>query len=612
MSFLPYLFHPCVRALSLFLSVILSSPTALASIYVPLSDAALSAQAEYIAVGSIVSVEAGPNAKSQTDYRFQVHDNIRGSLPRIITVRVAGTLNPKDGGRIIRGMPRFQVNDEALLFLGQRADGSFGITHYFLGAFHSALLSDGERGWIRDLRETQAIATKSSHSPPPGTRHGTAFLNWLRSGATGAESYWTPAKPTIAAAEKFTALVADTPWGSATFRWFDFDEGHSVSWVAHPDGYINRNGYGGNGFSAFVDALEAWNNAGGSIAYTYRGVMNATGGLTESDGYNSILWEDPNDEISGRYVCGEGGTLAIGGPYGRGVSSGGLDTFNGQDYLRIFEADIVIQDGAGCVLDGSNGLHGAETFAHELGHTLGFGHACDDSGAPDCSSSAWLEDALMNPTIHGGNRGARLGSDDIDAVMTVYPTSESGTPQLPGIDLPPISTLLGDLLTLELSENLQGLQSFFAELRVSTGRFNETIELRASSLYQSPQLTLPFGVLVLKIDNLAPGDTTELVLELPSPYAADTPLYCEGNQCTLYPVANVSASGQQLHWFLTDGGEGDLDGQADGQIVTQVAAAQWEKAAPKPASKGSGRFDSLLLLMLLLAHRQKQRYKPVR
>ncbi len=92
---------------------------------------------------------------------------------------------------------------------------------------------------------------------------------------------------------------------------------------------------------------------------------------------------------------------------------------------------MTIQDGAGCFFDGNNGANGAQVFAHEIGHTLGFGHSCGDSNSPSCGSSAVLNDALMRATAHNDARGPRLGVDDIAAANQWYFTSNTTTP-LPG------------------------------------------------------------------------------------------------------------------------------------------------------------------------------------
>ena len=187
----------------------------------------------------------------------------------------------------------------------------------------------------------------------------------------------------------------------------------------------------GGGFSEVQRALSAWNaDPGSSLSLQYGGTTSRTGGFSSSDGANVVLFEDPNDEIPGSFDCNSGGVLAIGG---FSKVSGTAD-FGGATYWRIVEGEVVTQDGAGCFFAGNNGKNGELVFAHEIGHALGLGHSCGDSGTPSCADPV-LNDALMRAFAHNDGRGARLGADDRAALAVLYgdgappctvPTAPSG------------------------------------------------------------------------------------------------------------------------------------------------------------------------------------------
>ncbi len=181
-------------------------------------------------------------------------------------------------------------------------------------------------------------------------------------------------------------------------------------------------GFCGSTADGFRNALAAWNAESHTpIRLVLDGTSGLTAGFTTFDRQNVLLFEDPNGDIEDDFSCSTGGTLAIGGPWFDPDVTG---RFNGQTFIRIQGADIVLNDGIGCLFERSAnpGKAFEELIGHETGHTLGLGHASENAG----ETNQTLRDALMYFRIHNDGRGARLASDDIAGLRTLYDRTFSG------------------------------------------------------------------------------------------------------------------------------------------------------------------------------------------
>ncbi|MDP9119834.1 MAG: matrixin family metalloprotease [Acidobacteriota bacterium] len=392
----------------------LSTPPAGATSFVMVSDENLVVQAEVIAVVRVATVDrAARDARGgpATEYGVHVEELLKGALAGgTLRVNVPGGLAGHGLALKVYGAPSFRRGERALLFLEPQPGGTFRVLHLMLGAFHEAVA--GKRRFaLRNLGETTEVQLGeegvTAHAPAAEPiRDFVRFTRWVAGRVHGGRSVDDYRAEDADGRlrqelEKFT-LFAD-PSDGQNLRWFAFDTGESVPWLAHQ---TPEQGVADGGYAEFQTALHAWTVAPiTAIKLAYTGTTSSSGGLTTPDGKNEILFNDGDGSLPA-FDCARGGVLGEGGPWYQIAST----PFLGQSFHRIVEADVVINSGLTCFFTASpNGSKAAEElFGHELGHTLGLGHSS-------------LNEALMRSFVHDDGRGARLASDDIAGVQKLYP-----------------------------------------------------------------------------------------------------------------------------------------------------------------------------------------------
>jgi MprA protease rhombosortase-interaction domain-containing protein len=388
---------------------------AMAMSYVPMADAPLLDQADTVVVADVDGAAAAPGHELEaTRYTLKVAEVLKGSpAGEHVGVLVPGAADATRAGALsIPGAPRMGVGERVVAFLDRRADGDYVLVHLSIGAFHVRNTVSGTAVLVRDLDAGDAVGGSLYEAAADFSRQRelAGFSSWVKrkaAGQTPAADYWNG--EALAPVQQARYVIGNPP-----ARWFAFDNGGSVPFYASATGQL---GLAGGGYAQFQQAIAAWDNSGvARINYVYAGLTTASGDLNHPDGVNKILFNDPTGFIGGIFDCINGGVAGYGGWRG-----GAAQSYNGTTMQPITEGDVVIRSGAGCLLSGNYGANATELFGHELGHTLGLGHPCGDSGEAACVAGSAQDQALMRPVLHADGRGATLGTDDLQGIAVLYP-----------------------------------------------------------------------------------------------------------------------------------------------------------------------------------------------
>ena len=408
------------------------------------TDEQLIGKAPVIVLGTVVSnTPLDVDGSIFTESVVAVQTAIKGSVQGRIVIREIGGII---GDRIthIYGTPQYSVGERVLVFISPDGRGRFRTVDLFAGKFGETAAVGGRPLLVRREDGPNVHVFGGDLAFDRDAARFVAFVEDRASGGESAADYFVPRTvPSGLRPEAHFSLIAEP----TVYRWFAFESGATPRWSSHGA----QAGYTGGGVNELQTAMASWTTYGGALVrFAYDGASTAApGGLSRPNGRNEVAFDDPLDEIEGTFNPSTGGVVGTGGFNGVSNSSNwtgpfdadGTHTAGTYRAWNITEGNLTIQNGVTSSRFSSGRL--AEIIAHELGHTLGFGHSADTV-------------ALMYASVTG--IGPSLREDDKTAARWLYPNLNGAIPSTPAPSRPAAPSNLtgsasGSTVTLQWSDN---------------------------------------------------------------------------------------------------------------------------------------------------------------
>ena len=150
---------------------ILISPYLTALTVLPLSDEQLAKKAEMIVVGKVLSADYDVDKKDNhpiTYVRIRVSEYLKGkNQTRDLTLKTLGGIGPKMG-MYVPGAANFYRDEEVMLFLEKRSDGSLFPIGLYLGKY--SVYRDHDTGRKVVVRDEEGLGKYSAEPRPTEIR----------------------------------------------------------------------------------------------------------------------------------------------------------------------------------------------------------------------------------------------------------------------------------------------------------------------------------------------------------------------------------------------------------------------------------------------------------
>jgi PKD repeat protein len=459
--------------------LILVVASAMATTIVMPTDTQLIDKSPVIVKGTVLRSQAVErNGGIWTETTLAVSEVLKGEVGSGVTIREVGG-RVGDRFTVIFGSPRYSEGEQVLAFLVPTPRGDFQTTDLFVGKFSAGTTRTGVRTWLRDDATDNTTVLDHNFQPIAATgvqRNAELFEQYIADRVAGrvlqpnyniaGSSALRSGTDSLQTSPDFTVISEPD-----IYRWTSFDMGKTASWFS----IGTQMGYVGGGVSEVQTGMGVWTGySAAKILYSYAGSSTATpGGNNLTNGLNEIDFNDPTHEIAGTWT-GTSGVVGQGGF--SGVTSGptwiapfdadATHLAGAHQSFTITEGNLVIQDGVSPSLGIPSAML-AEIVAHELGHTLGFGHSADMT-------------ALMYFQLSPG--GASLRADDQLAARWLYPSGTSTPPpSVPNAPTNLSAAISGTNVLLAWSDNATNETSYAVYVAAGSGAFSNAGSLGANA-----------------------------------------------------------------------------------------------------------------------------------